>query len=99
MLLGEPGVELEPGPHVCGVPLHERLEGHRHRPVGGGQELRLPRQRLVPGREPPLDLVLAVAVDVAVVALDVPGARLPVHVGGHQRASCLGAASPQWNRS
>lgn len=44
-------------------------------------------------------LRMEVAVDVAVVALDVPGARLPVHVGGHQRASCLGAASPQWNRS
>lgn len=99
VLLGEPGVELEPWPHVFGVPLHERLEGHRHGPVGRGQEISLPRQGIALGREPPFHLVLAVAVDVAVVALDVPGARLPVHVGGHQRASCLGAASPQWKRS
>ncbi len=47
-------------------------------------------------REPSLHLVLAVAVDVAVIALDVPGASLPVHVGGHQRASCLGTPSAQW---
>ena len=99
VLLGEPGVELEPWPHVFGVPLHERLEGHRHGPVGRGQEISLPHQGIALGREPPFHLVLAVAVDVAVVALDVPGARLPVHVGGHQRASCLGAASPQWKRS
>ena len=99
VLFGEPGVELEPWSHVFGVPLHECLEGHRHGPVGAGQELRLPCQRLSFGREPSLHLVLAVAVDVAVIALDVPGASLPVHVGGHQRASCLGTPSAQWKRS
>lgn len=99
VLFGEPGVELEPWSHVFGVPLHECLEGHRHGPVGAGQELRLPCQRLSFGREPSLHLVLAVTVDVAVIALDVPGASLPVHVGGHQRASCLGTPSAQWKRS
>ena len=99
VLFGEPGVELESGPHVCGVPLHERLEGHRHRPVGRGQELRLPRQSLVSGREPALHLVPAVSVDVAEIALDVPRTCFLIHVGGHQSASCLGAPSAQWKRS
>ena len=99
VLLGEPGVELEPWPHVFGVSLYERLEGHRHRPVGRGQELRLPRQSLVSGREPALHLVPAVSVDVVEIALDVPRTCFLIHVGGHQRASCLGAASPQWKRS
>mgnify|MGYP006068263369 FL=1 len=92
VLLGEPGVELEPLPHVFGVSLYECLERHRHRPVGRGQELRLPRQSLVSGREPALHLVPTVSVDVAVIASDVPRTRFLIHVGRHQQASRLGGS-------
>ena len=83
VLLGEPGVLLEPGAHVLFVALDKRLERHRHGAVHGCQEVRLPYRRRCLGDETALGLVAVLAILVVVVALHDPALAVIALVDGH----------------
>ena len=76
MVLGSPGVLLEPGFHIRRVEVHETLEGHVQISAGLVELFALPGLCLPLGLEAPLLGLLALAVPVSIAVDRPPGVCL-----------------------
>ena len=84
VILGGPGVFLEPGFHVCRIEVHEALEGHIQ--IGGGfvELFPFPCLRLPLGLETPLLGLFALAVPAGIAVDRSPGVGLFFLIDCHQ---------------
>ena len=84
VILGGPGVFLEPGFHVCRIEVHEALEGHIQ--IGGGfvELFPFPCLRLPLGLETPLLGLFALAVPVGIAVDRSSGVGLFFLIDCHQ---------------